>query len=674
MIKIWESLPRQIKKFYRVLVTILVIAILIENPFGSAFITSLTSQEFFLTHIKDIADYADKSEEKSDYYLATGTYENQIDGDLFGIAEGRNLIIVQMESMQSMMLESDYYGQEITPFLNSLIDEPGTFYFDNFYCQLGAGNTSDAEFVVNNSIIGSIESYTYQLYQDNYFKGLPWILKEKGYNTNVFHGYKKDFWNRENVYPTLGFDNFYGDTEFVNDNIEGIGAGNIVGISDSAFFDQTVDYMKELEEPYYSFVITLSTHNPFGLPEFLQEIELRPEEENIVGRYIQSANYSDRCLEEFFDALKEEGLYDNSLIIMYGDHFGLTRADTDITKVVSDWRGEAYTYDEMLRVPLFVHIPGYDGNERISVSGAQWDIFPTASYLLGIEELDTLYMGQNLLTAESGFVPFQMHMLKGSFVMDDVVFEMSRDGVFRNSSVRNRITGESLNPDDYYDEYLKAMNMIDVSQFYLENDVLKLAILEGKGIEQIDAELFGNVKISAFTDGFEVSADDEAGIKEVYEEIVRNIREDDGYYAALLSDDTYNLMTYIQDNYSGKTGKKGTILSVDESMNEDYLLFREHVYPVTEDIGMVTKIDYLGYNSIIVKPVPGSLTVKELSDFVSDNHIAGILVDETTAGIYANLQPGKDIMTYFSFDGDNDALMRAKVLGIEGIVDFQGEK
>ena len=176
MIKIWESLPGQIKKLYKVLVTILVIAILVENPFGSAFITSLTSQEFFLTHIKDIADYADRSEEKSDYYLATGTYENQIDGDLFGIAEGRNLIIVQMESMQSMMLESDYYGQEITPFLNSLIDEPGTFYFDNFYCQLGAGNTSDAEFVVNNSIIGSIESYTYQLYQDNYFKGLPWIL------------------------------------------------------------------------------------------------------------------------------------------------------------------------------------------------------------------------------------------------------------------------------------------------------------------------------------------------------------------------------------------------------------------------------------------------------------------------------------------------------------------
>ncbi|MBQ9972394.1 MAG: LTA synthase family protein, partial [Firmicutes bacterium] len=393
MIKIWESLPGQIKKLYKVLVTILVIAILVENPFGSAFITSLTSQEFFLTHIKDIADYADRSEEKSDYYLATGTYENQIDGDLFGIAEGRNLIIVQMESMQSMMLESDYYGQEITPFLNSLIDEPGTFYFDNFYCQLGAGNTSDAEFVVNNSIIGSIESYTYQLYQDNYFKGLPWILKEKGYNTNVFHGYKKDFWNRENVYPVLGFDNFYGDTEFVNDNIEGIGAGNIVGISDSAFFEQIVNYMKALEEPYYSFVITLSTHNPFGLPEFLQEIELRPEEENIVGRYIQSANYSDRCLEEFFDALKEEGLYENSLIIMYGDHFGLTRADADITKVVSDWRGEAYTYDEMLRVPLFVHIPGYVGNERISISGAQWDVLPTVSYLLGIEELDTLYMG-----------------------------------------------------------------------------------------------------------------------------------------------------------------------------------------------------------------------------------------------------------------------------------------
>ncbi len=670
MIEIWVSLPKQIKKFYKTLTVILAVALIIENPIGSTFVTSLTSQEFFLTHIKDIAEHLDAPENESQYYLATGTYEEQKDGELFGIAEGRNLIVVQMESMQAMMLDRDYFGQEITPFLNRLTKETGTIYFDNFYSQLGAGNTSDAEFVSNNSIVGSIESYTYQLYQDNYFRGLPWILKDRGYNTNVFHGYDKSFWNRENVYPKLGFDTYYGASEFVNDNIEGIGAGNIVGISDSAFFKQAIQYMKELPEPYYSFLITLSTHNPFRLPELLQEIELREEEENIVGRYIQSVNYSDRCLEEFFEGLKEAGLYDNSIIVLYGDHFGLTRADSAVTEVVSNWLGKPYTYDEMMRVPLIIHIPGYDKNETVSISGGQWDTFPTVAYLLGIENLDTLYLGQNLLTAESGFVAFQMHMLKGSFVMDDVVFEMSRDGVFQNSSVRNRITGEKLDPNDYYDEYLKAVEKIELSRFYLENDVLRLAVEEGRSMEQINAEIFGNTETATELQGYNVKIDDIDGIEKMYSEIVRNISENNNFYAALSSDDIWTLLSYIQKTYSGKSGKTGTIASIDESMNDDYMLFRQHVYPVTTDLGMVTKIDNLGYDNIIVKPEYGKISLNELNTFTADNHIAGISVDRETVSGYARGEITKNVPVYLEYRGNVNELMMFIPYGISGMIRY----
>ena len=101
--------------------------------------------------------------------------------------------------------------------------------------------------------------------------------------------------------------------------------------------------MTELSQPFYGFLITLSSHNPFGLPEYLQEIELEPQDENIVGRYIQSVNYADRCLSEFFDELKEAGLYDNSLILIYGDHFELARADEAVRSVVSEWLGRDYT-------------------------------------------------------------------------------------------------------------------------------------------------------------------------------------------------------------------------------------------------------------------------------------------------------------------------------------------
>ncbi len=641
-----ELLPSTIKKVYLFLIVVLIAALLIENPCGSAFVTSLVSQEFVLAHFADAAEYFSEEEETELYRLATGTYEEQKDGPLFGAAKGRNLIVVQLESVQEMLLQEDYYGQEITPFLNSLIQEKGTIYFDNFYHQLGAGNTSDAEFAVNNSILGSIESYTYQLYQDNYFKGLPWILKEQGYSTNVFHGYKKSFWNRENVYPTLGFDTYYGGEDFVSDNIEGIGAGNIVGISDSAFYQQTIDYMLELPQPFYGFVITLSSHNPFGLPESLQEIELQECDKNIVGRYIQSVNYADRCLKEFFDGLKESGLYDNSLILLYGDHFGLSRADEAVTEVVSNWIGRQYTYADMMRVPFFIHLPGSNLNETISISGGQVDILPTVAYLLGFEELDTLYLGQNLLTADSGFAAFQMHLLKGSFIKDDIVFEMSRDGVFENSYVYDRRTGKQLDPNDYYDDFLRAKETVELSAFYLENDVLRLAIAEDRTIEQINEILSGRRNISLALNSYAVNAEDPAGIDAAYREITARIAADEIYYAALSADDIMTVLNYIEDVYSGMSGKKGTILSVDESANADYLAFREHVYPITPNAGDLTKIEYLGYDNIIVQPDPAVMTPGQLCEFTTVSRPAGLLFDADTLSAYGSVLAVLDTVKY----------------------------
>jgi len=646
MMKMPGSLPRSIKKIYTFLIVLLIILLMIENPAGNAFVTALTSQEFVLAHLKDAADYFFAEREETSYRLVSGTYEDEKDGPLFGAAKDRNLIIVQLESVQGITVENDYYGQEITPFIHSLINDPSTIYFDNFYHEIGAGNTSDAEFAVNNSLIGSIESYTYQLYEDNYFKGLPWILKEHGYSTNVFHGYKKSFWNRENIYPALGFDRYYSEEDYVSDNIEGIGAGNIVGISDSAFYEQTVSYMTELPQPFYGFVITLSSHNPFGLPEYLQEIELKPQDENIVGRYIQSVNYADRCLAEFFDELKENGLYDNSLILIYGDHFGLARADESVRAVVSGWLGRDYTYDDLLRVPFLIHMPGTDINETVSISGGQIDILPTAAYLLGIEELDTLYLGQNLLTAENGFAPFQMHMLKGSFIKDDVVFEMSRDGVFENSVVYSRKTGAKLNPADYYDDYLRAKEMIELSQFYLENDVLALALRDEKTESQINTTIFGNKSTEKYLESYSLSIDNTAEIETVYDAVNRKIAADDSYYAAVYADDIIAVLDYIGENFSGKSGKKGTILSVDESVNSEFLRFREHIYPVTDDAGEMTKIEYAGYDNVVIKPSLENLSPAQLYEFVSVNKPAGILLDKDTAQVYGSILCALDCAKY----------------------------
>ncbi|MFV0516579.1 MAG: LTA synthase family protein [Aminipila sp.] len=605
-------------------VILLIILILAINPFGSSYIKSITNQEFFTYHIKDLAKYlVGDSKINEDYYLATGTYEKQKDGEYFGIAKGRNVIMVQMESFQNMMIGAEYYGQELTPFLNDFINDESTIYFDNFYSQIGGGNTSDAELATNNSLFGSIESYSYQLFEDNYFRGLPWILKEQGYSTSVMHGYKKEFWNRENIYPNLGIDKYFGNTEYKSDNIKGIGGGNIVGISDSEFFKQSVDYMKTLKEPYYNMLITLSTHNPFQLPKQLSEIKLREEDKNLVGQYYDSIHYSDKSLGEFIERLKEEGLYDNSIIVMYGDHFGLSKADSNVDELVSKWLGHEYTYDNMANVPLIIHIPGEDVKQTVSISGGQTDIMPTLAYLMGIENLDTLYLGQNLLTAKEGFAPIQIHMIKGSFIKDDIVFEMSRDGVFSHSRAWNRKTLEPIDISGLEDDSLRAKEKIELSHFYLYNDVLRMALEDGKDMDKILSALNDDKKLPKTLDFVYVDSNKEKDLENLANILMENPKK----YIMLSSDDLVGTLNMFYEEYSGKSGKVGSIKKIDEKQNQLFESMKSRIVPLMQNTTNYSKVEYLGYEKILLMPDFESNTVSEIQAFVEANKPYGIVID-----------------------------------------------
>ena len=661
-----DSLPREIKKAIQAAVIWIFLLFLVLNPFNSSFVMSLNSQEFLTYHVKDILENLpkDKVYDARNYFLATGTYETQKDGELFGIAKGKNLIVIQMESMQNMLIGRNYNGQEITPNLNRLIREQGSVYFDNFYQQIGSGNTSDAEFAINNSIMGSIESFTYQLYQGNYLRGLPWLLKEQGYGTAVLHGYDKTFWNRENMYPVEGFDTFISSDRLVSDHIEGIGGGNIVGISDHAFYEQATAYLKEMPEPFYSFLITLSSHNPFHLPEDLRGLSLLPQDQdNIVGNYLNAEHYADQCLGEFLELLKENGLYENSVIAIYGDHFGLTKSDEQIAKKVSDFLGFDYDYDIMLNIPLIIHIPGYDRNEVVSISGGQLDFMPTVCYLLGIEQLDTLYLGQNLLTADSGFVAGQTHMLKGSFIKDDLVFEISRDGVFENSRAYNRITRENVGIEGLKDDYLRAKEIVELSDFYLRNDVLRLALVEGKNMEQIIA-------------GLSVTTDMPARLKLVDEpdglgldDLVARMRENGGELMAVSTDDILSGLQELEDGLGGYAARPGLVRAVSAGKKAALQDMKNRMIPVIRTMDDYTKIQYMGYDKILFMPDLSKYTTKQIVEFVEMNRPWAVAIPAAQASSQFHTLLSGDLFVY-ACDVSGPAQKAAlSAIGVDGFIE-----
>ncbi len=400
--------------------------------------------ELFCYHTVDIVETLwdaanDEAVDKSQY-----TLRDDSDSDWFGLAEGRNVFVLQIEALQNFVIGAAYEGQVLTPNLNALL-QTDTLYFPNYYYQIGGGNTADAEFTVNNSLFAPESQAAYVQYKDNHYHGLPWLLKDNGYSgAHVFHNYTKEFWNRQVAYPNQGFDSFVGleDLELIDPFP--------MGISDRELFAQSMDYLLSYKQPFYTFFITVSSHHPYAIPLQDRGITLKPEDEGtLFGLYIQAVHYVDTVLGEWLELLKENGLYDNSIFVLYGDHYALTNTDAQIAGQVSSMLGRSYTIYDVFNVPMLMHIPGSGVTKTIETAGGHIDTLPTLLCLLGIDEVQTVMFGQNLLTATEGFVCEQTHMSIGSFISDEVFFKKPHNNLLTNYSVYERGTMAMLDPSLY---------------------------------------------------------------------------------------------------------------------------------------------------------------------------------------------------------------------------------
>lgn len=385
----------------------------------------------------------------------------------FGIAKGRNVIVIQVEAFQNFVVNRTYNGQEITPNINKLIKD-NSIYYDRYYQQIGKGGTSDAEFSSLNSLLPSSKAVSYETDVKNDLYGLPHILKENGYSATAFHGYKPDFWNRENMYPVEGFDKFISQKDLDNSEIIGM------GVSDSSFFKQSSEILKGYKLPFFAFLITLSSHHPYPLPKGYGSIKLKPEHENtLFGRYINAINYTDRAIGEFIDELKKEGLYDNTIIAIYGDHHALNCKDKENEKFMTEYLGVHYDFDQMFNVPLIIHIPGSGLSEVNSKAGGQVDLTPTLLNLLGIENKKGNMVGHDLNNIDKGFVALKFMVADGSYVDDDNIFLIDYGKSFAQGTAWKTKTREPVDLSQCKDGYEKALAEIGESEYILKNNISK---------------------------------------------------------------------------------------------------------------------------------------------------------------------------------------------------------
>ncbi|MFG6494779.1 LTA synthase family protein [Fictibacillus sp. UD] len=384
--------------------------------------------------------------------------------EYFGKAKGMNVIYLHLESLQNFAINYKLHGQEVTPFLNSLTRDQNTLYFNNFYHQTSQGKTADAEFLLENSLYGLPQGTAFSTKGENTYQAAPAIMEQQGYSTAVFHGNYKSFWNRDVIYKRFGFQKFF-DAEYYDMNEQDV---SNYGLKDKPFFKESMPMLKSLKQPFYTKFITLSNHFPYPISEEDATIEPHTTGDGTVDRYFQTARYMDEAIQQFFSDLKEAGLYDNTMVVMYGDHYGIAETRNKSMAKVIGKEITPYENTHLQKVPLFIHAPGLKGG-TIDKVGGQVDLRPTLMHLLGMETKDYIQFGTDLMSKDHDEVT---PLRNGDFVSPKVT---GIDGKYYDSK-----TGELIEETEEIKALEKDVQMkLDLSDKTVYGDLLRFHKIDG---------------------------------------------------------------------------------------------------------------------------------------------------------------------------------------------------
>ncbi|MED1508640.1 MULTISPECIES: LTA synthase family protein [Bacillus] len=406
---------------------------------------------------KALAD-SSKLQETENYVKANQSEPNP---NMFGVAKGKNVIVVTLESLQTFLIGASVNGQEVTPFLNEFINE--SYYFDNFFHQTGQGKTSDSEFLIDTSLYPLNRGAVFFTHGNNDYTATPEILRQQGYFTSVFHANNATFWNRNIMYSALGYDRYYNELDYKITPETNLNWG----LKDIEYFDQSVDILKTVDQPFYARFLTLTNHYPFTYDEDTKFIEPYNSGNGVFDRYIVTARYLDESIKKFIERLKAEGMYDDSIIVLYGDHYGISeKHNRAMAQFLEKDQITEFDALNLQRTPLYIHIPGQTEGQTISKPTGQIDMKPTILNLLGIDTTNDISFGHDMFSDEyTGFVVLR----DGSFITDKYAY--------KNNTFYDRITGEIVDLPKKEAQALinRAQNELRMSDKIIGGDLLRFS-------------------------------------------------------------------------------------------------------------------------------------------------------------------------------------------------------
>jgi phosphoglycerol transferase MdoB-like AlkP superfamily enzyme len=403
------------------------------------------------------------AKDKNSLDIFAGNRVTAEEGKYFGKAKGKNLIIIQVESLENVVINRKIGDQEVTPNLNRLAKEG--LYFNNYYAQVGPGNTADTEFSTLNSLYPLPDDVVFINYAKNTYNALPKVLVSNGYSTYSLHGDVPTFWNRSNIYPGLGYQKSYGLADYIVTKSVGKGPSDL---GDEDLFSQSLSKLENFKNPFMATLITMSSHTPFILPNDLQELKVSPELKLgwIQEAYLQSINYTDKTIGQFIEGLKNDGLYDNSLIVIIGDHGSFTGISTALSQenILPELSNS--------QVPMIILNSGLE-NKIIDKPGSQIDNYPTIANLLGVVAPKSIF-GQDILNTKT---PIETHFEPVSGGIDAILtsnisYQADKSGEFSLGICKSIIDKKILPITDCQKIYLEQLDNLKASNTIVRGNLL----------------------------------------------------------------------------------------------------------------------------------------------------------------------------------------------------------
>jgi phosphoglycerol transferase MdoB-like AlkP superfamily enzyme len=403
------------------------------------------------------------------------------------IFEGKNIIMIHAESIQQFVIDLKFNDNEVTPVLNRLSKEG--LAFSNFYSQVSVGTSSDTEFTLSTSLLPVSSGTVFIGYWDRSYVAIPQLLSDKGYYTFSMHGNNGTFWNRLVMYEKLGYDKFYHKAYYNIDEEIGL------GLSDKSFFRQSIPMIKEISEEhsnFYATMIMLTNHTPFDETDKYGEfpVTMKVEKENelgelvevetpymegtTLGNYFKSVHYADSAIGEFLDGLDAEGLLDNTVIVIYGDHDArLSKKDyttfynydpyteTILNRYDPNYKEvDYYSYELNRKIPFIIWAKDVELAKEIDEVMGMYDVLPTLGNMFGFSSEYAL--GHDIFSVDENVVVFA----NGNWLTNKIYYNSQKQEYLP-------LTTEVIS-EAYIDKYVKkAEDYISVSNDLIIYDYIK---------------------------------------------------------------------------------------------------------------------------------------------------------------------------------------------------------